>query len=62
MKKFISAIAASLMIINLAGCSWSDPESTANDGVFRIAMVPDMGGKPIPDAITETFFSLYVPV
>ena len=44
MKKFISAIAASLMIINLAGCSWSDPESTANDGVFRIAMVPDMGG------------------
>ena len=44
MKKFISAIAASLMIINLAGCSWSDPESTANDGFFRIAMVPDMGG------------------
>ncbi len=44
MKKFLSAMFASLMIISLAGCSWSDPESTANDGIFRIAMVPDMGG------------------
>ena len=30
--------------MNLSGCSWSDPESVANDGIFRIAMVPDMGG------------------
>ena len=44
LKKFLSAMVASIVIISLAGCSWSDPESVANDGIFRIAMVPDMGG------------------
>lgn len=44
MKKFLSALIVLLVVINLSGCSWNDPESVANDGVFRIAMVPDMGG------------------
>lgn len=44
MKRFICVFMASLMILSLSGCSWDDPESVANDGVFRVSMVPDLGG------------------
>lgn len=44
MKRFLVAVTATLMILILPGCTWNDPKSVANDGVFRIAMVPDMGG------------------
>lgn len=44
MKKLANIFLAGIIIISLSGCSWNDPESVANDGVFRIAMVPDMGG------------------
>lgn len=44
MKKFICVFMASLMILALPGCTWDDPESVKNDGVFRVAMVPDLGG------------------
>ena len=44
LKKVLSAFVALSIGINLTGCSWDDPKSVANDGVFRIAMVPDMGG------------------
>lgn len=44
MKKFICVFMASLIILGLSGCKWDDPESVANDGVFRVSMVPDLGG------------------
>ena len=37
-------LAVLLLGINLSSCSWNDPESVANDGVFRIAVAPDLGG------------------
>lgn len=44
MKKICSICLISLMILNLSGCNWLGPEEVKNDGVFKIAMVPDMGG------------------
>lgn len=44
MKKLFSFFALMLFIIGIPGCSWEDAKSVANDGVFKIAMVPDMGG------------------
>ncbi len=43
-KKFMCVFMASLMILGLSGCTWNDPETVANDGIFRVSMVPDTGG------------------
>lgn len=44
MKKFLSIFLLASLLVSLTGCSWSDPETIANDGVFKVAMVPDLGG------------------
>lgn len=44
LRKFFVVLTVLLLGINLSGCSWNDPESVANDGVFRIAVAPDLGG------------------
>ncbi len=43
-KRFWGVFLVSMMVFNLSGCTWEDPESIRNDGVFKIAMVPDLGG------------------
>ena len=44
MKRACSLLLMGLMLFSLPGCSWSGPEETRADGVFKIAMAPDMGG------------------
>ena len=44
MKKYWVILFIFLFLISLPGCSWDDPKSVANDGIFRIAVAPDLGG------------------
>ena len=44
MRKFLGTALASMFILTLAGCTWDDTQSVGSDGIFRITMVPDMGG------------------
>ena len=44
MRKILGVVLAAMLVLTLTGCAWSDPQSVENDGIFRISMVPDMGG------------------
>lgn len=44
MRKFLGVALAAMLVLTLTGCTWSDPQSVENDGIFRVSMVPDMGG------------------
>ena len=44
MKKYIYIITTLIFILSFTACSWTGPENKKNDGVFKIAMAPDVGG------------------
>lgn len=44
MKKLISVFLIIFVACSLSACSWNDPQTVNNDGIFRVTMVPDLGG------------------
>lgn len=44
LKKICALFFAISLSLILSACSWSSPEETKNDGIFKIAMAPDIGG------------------
>ncbi len=44
MKKYIYIVTTLIFILSFTACSWTGPENIKNDGVFKIAMAPDVGG------------------
>ncbi|MDQ5983321.1 MAG: Basic membrane lipoprotein A [Eubacteriales bacterium SKADARSKE-1] len=44
MKKLLSIFLIILITSSLSACSWNDPQATSDDGVFKVTMVPDLGG------------------
>lgn len=44
MKKLLSIILIIIITFSLSACSWNDQQTSTNDEVFKVTMVPDLGG------------------